>query len=308
MRPRLALLAAAAVLACNKPTSTASPEPAPVAATPTSAEPATVDAPPHVWPTDATRLEVSTTGDPTATPASGSTCHTGSARHTLDVATRQLSWETCDHRIKQPQRLETGARALTDAELAEVIAALNALPRADPHGCPADAPQLRLVVTAPAGARTYDDARLSGCPRDGVDAHLAGVPSLLDLLHRLGHHAQAEADCAAGKPEACAAAAWHHHELIKNEPAAIALLDKACHAGDLATCTEYALLDIEGDGTKKLAAVERACDAKIAAACVVLGNVHEHGWWGLKPNTSKARAAYGKACAAGDADRCPAKK
>lgn len=308
MRPRLALLAAAAAaLACDKPPSTTTPEPAPVADAPAAAAPATPAAPPPIWPADATRLEVSTTGSPTTPSSKGSTCRAGAARHTLDVATRQLGWETCDHRLEQPQQLATGARTLTDAELAEVFAALDALGRADAPACPADAAQLRLVVTTPAGARTYDDAQ-STCPADGVDAHLTGVPSVLDLLHRLGHPAQAEADCAAGKPEACAAAGWHHHAIFRDEAAAIPLLDKACQGGDLLTCTEYALFDIEGDGKKKVAALERACDAKIAAACTVLGHVHDQGWWGLGPNKAKAKAAYARACAAGDADRCPAKK
>jgi TPR repeat protein len=310
MANRPATTPASATVATPDTTSAAQPVTASegvVAPEPAAAAPATPTAPPSIWPADATRLEVSTTGDPTAPSARGSTCKAGAARHTLDVATRQLGWEACDHRVMQPQQLATGARTLTDAELAEVFAALDALGRADAPACPADAAQLRLVVTTPAGARTYDDAQ-SACPADGVDAHLTGVPSVLDLLHRLGHHAQAEADCAAGKPEACTAAGWHHHAIFRDEAAAIPLLDKACQGGDLLTCTEYALFDIEGDGKKKVAAIERACDAKIAAACTVLGHVHDQGWWGLKPNKAKAKAAYAKACAAGDADRCPAKK
>lgn len=320
MRPRLALLAAAAAaLACDKstattpppaPATTPPPAPAPVAEAPAADAPATPPiTPPPIWPADATRLEVSTTGDPTKLSAKGSTCKAGAARYTLDVATRQLGWEVCDRRVTQPQQLATGARTLTDAELAEVFAALAALDHTDPYTCTKDLSPMRLVVTAPAGARTYDDAQPI-CPAYGVYAHLLDVvPSVLDLLHRLGHHAQTEADCAAGMPEACAAAGWHRLLLFENEAAAIPLLDKACQGGDLPTCTEYALFDIEGDGKKKkVAALERACSAKVAAACSVLGVGHANGWWGLKPNYKKADTAFARACAAGDADRCPAKK
>lgn len=304
---RLLLASTAAVFACDGPTPSTTPPPAaPTATDPPPAEPAK---PASLLPADATKLEVANLGGGFVGPSPrGSTCGAGEARHTLDLATRQLEWTTCDFRIAQPQQPASGKRTLTEAEVAEVTAAIAGLSPVDGPECPADAPRLQLSITTPAGARVYDDYNYSACPRGDVAGHVIGLPGLLDVVHRLGHHAQVEADCAAGQAPACAASGWHQSILFKNEAAAVPLLDRACQAGDLVSCPEYALLDIEGDGAKKTQAAEKACAAKIAPGCVVLGNALEHGWWGNKVDKPKAKAAYIRACEAGDEARCPANK
>ncbi|HEY0134529.1 MAG TPA: hypothetical protein VGB85_10625 [Nannocystis sp.] len=301
----LAFVPVALVLAC----ATASPpptppEPQPVAERPPPSEPASPPAGPGpVWPADATGLEVSDLGGGYG---GLGRCHPNVAR--LDVATKQVSWEACDVVGFKGAQRATGARTLSDAEFAEVNAALQAVSRVEEPRCGVpDADRVHLRITTAAGVRTHASSLPDSCPVEGIDSYVGDLAPIVKMLHRLGHHAQVEADCAAGKAESCTVAASHRLHLFSDIEGALAALDRGCKAGDLAACAQHATHDSGGAPVERLKAIERACDAKIAGACVTLADAYTEGKYGAKKNGARAKSARARACAAGSQEECSAK-
>jgi hypothetical protein len=137
-----------------------------------------------VWPEDATRLVADSPGGGFVAPSPpGSTCGIGKQKYTFDVPKRQLSWEVCDSNTNgKPFHLVIGSRVLSQAEAAQVDAAANAVKISTRDMCGADKPMLKLLVTTPAGTKTYTDSFYScmgqGPFVDGIDEVFATLRGL----------------------------------------------------------------------------------------------------------------------------------
>lgn len=84
--------------------------------------------------------------------------------------------------------------------------------------------------------------------------------------------------------------------------AAARLFDRACEAANADSCIHLAWMGRGDGGRAPLRWLERACELD-AAACVVLGEVHEKG--GIEgADPAAARTAYERACGADRADAC----
>jgi hypothetical protein len=133
---------------------------------------------PDVWPADAQKLVAQSPGGGFAPPAPpGSTCTIGQQKYTLDVATKQLSWEVCESTgAGLALHLTTGSRVISAAELAKIDKAADAVKLSAGDICGADKPMLNITVTSPAGTKTYTDSFYScmGGSRTYVD-HIDGV-------------------------------------------------------------------------------------------------------------------------------------
>lgn len=153
---------------------------------------ATVDAGPAsgIWPADRTKLVASETGGFSAGTPDGSTCTDDyAASYELTIATKTLAWTACLPKdAADPASLfeeKTGARELTDAELASLDAAMNALTVATDAPCGADKSDLRLEVTsASTGAKTYVDSFYVCNEETGV-TYVDGIDAVFSALEAL---------------------------------------------------------------------------------------------------------------------------
>jgi hypothetical protein len=136
----------------------------------------------QIWPASATKLVAQNSGGGfRPPPPAGSTCAIGSSKYTLDRATRHLAWETCESPDNiAPAHTKTGSTTITVAELAAVNAAMNDVTVATEDMCGADKPLYQIIVTTPAGQKTYTDSfyRCQGGNRTYVDG-INGVFSAL---------------------------------------------------------------------------------------------------------------------------------
>ncbi len=141
-----------------------------------------------IWPADRTTLVANSPGGGFTPPAPpGSTCTIGRQRFTLDIATRELSWEQCDWQPNnQPLHLSTGSRVITTAELATVDVAMNDVKLATEEICGADKPLLSIDVTsASQGTKTYTDSFYS-CMGDGR-TYVDDIDGVFGALRELAH-------------------------------------------------------------------------------------------------------------------------
>lgn len=100
--------------------------------------------------------------------------------YTLDLPTRELSWRVCERHLDGGApapfpplagdwAYRTGTKVLSDAELANVDAALQAVHVTTPTGPRiADVPLMTVTVTTPDATTTYDDDLTAGGPVAGV--------------------------------------------------------------------------------------------------------------------------------------------
>jgi hypothetical protein len=115
----------------------------------------------EVWPADRTQLVAQTNGGGfTPPPPAGSTCAIGAAKYTLDIATKTLSWETCQFSDWQtPLHSVSGSRKLTATELKKVDRAMADVKITHEDICGADKPMLNISVTsASKGTVEYTDS------------------------------------------------------------------------------------------------------------------------------------------------------
>ncbi len=122
-----------------------------------------------IWPADASKLVAESPGGGfTPPPPPGSTCAIGHSKYSLDIATKQITWETCDWTGDgSPMHLKTGVTTATAAEMVKINAAMNAVKLTGRDNmCGADKPLLTIKVTSPAGEKTYTDSFYS-CWGDG---------------------------------------------------------------------------------------------------------------------------------------------
>ena len=110
-----------------------------------------------IWPADATKLVAKLSGGFMPPPPAGSTCSNGQ-EYSLTLATRKLSWANCDFNGSLPRHMKTGVVTLTNAELAKIHAAMNAVEIATSDSCGADKPFETLTVSSPAGDKKYVDS------------------------------------------------------------------------------------------------------------------------------------------------------
>jgi hypothetical protein len=138
-----------------------------------------------IWPADKQHLVAETAGGGfTPPPPPGSNCTIGRQKYTLDVETRELTWEMCGWNNGQALKLETGSRVITTAELATVDAAMDEVSVSTRHACGADKPLMSMKVTsASQGTKTYTDSFYScgAGDRTYVD-NIDGVFSALRAL------------------------------------------------------------------------------------------------------------------------------
>lgn len=131
-----------------------------------------------IWPSDATRVVAQRFGGGfTPPPPAGSECAVGAAKYTLDVATKQLAWESCEVVDWQtPFRKVSGTQTLTAAEMAKVDAAMNGLTPYTGNMCGADKPVQQVTVdSASKGSTTYTDNFYACQDRGPYVANIGGV-------------------------------------------------------------------------------------------------------------------------------------
>jgi hypothetical protein len=115
----------------------------------------------EVWPADRTQLVAQTNGGGfTPPPAPGSTCAIGAAKYTLDIASKNLTWETCKFVDWQtPMHSVSGSKTLTASQLKKVDAAMKQVKVTNEDICGADKPLLNISVTsASKGTVEYTDS------------------------------------------------------------------------------------------------------------------------------------------------------
>ena len=142
----------------------------------------------EIWPADRTQLVANSPGGGFTPPAPpGSTCTIGLQKYTLDIATKNLSWEKCDWQANdEPLHLVTGSRVISAAELATVDAAMNEVAIATDEICGADKPFLSIDVTsASQGTKTYTDSFYS-C-MGGGRTYVDGIDGVFGALRELAH-------------------------------------------------------------------------------------------------------------------------
>jgi hypothetical protein len=118
---------------------------------------------PAVVPADAQALSALNAGGGfvATNPPAGSECKLGEEGYTLTRATKTLAFYTC----KTPTdgsiyTKNNGSKVLSDADVASVVAAFNALELPDPTaGCAADFPDVQVEVQTPAAKQVYVDSR-----------------------------------------------------------------------------------------------------------------------------------------------------
>jgi len=137
-----------------------------------------------IWPASATKLVAESPGGGFIPPAPpGSTCTIGKQKYSLDRATRVMISELCQLSGGK-LAIKTATTTITQAELAKVDEAMNAIKVATRDMCGADKPILSLHVTTPAGEKTYTDSfyRCQGGDRtyvDGIDGVFAAMRDAL---------------------------------------------------------------------------------------------------------------------------------
>lgn len=92
-------------------------------------------------------------------PPEASTCH-GESQYTFDLETGALTWVSCKiGNFSDPWLRETGSRVLSDAERAQLVAALTGVTLAQgEEPCGADKPTLALSVSDGRSERLYVDS------------------------------------------------------------------------------------------------------------------------------------------------------
>lgn len=134
---------------------------------------------PAIWPSDATKLVAKISGGFMPPPPPGSTCSNG-AQYTLDRASRELSWQTCEFNGSNPRHLVPGSATLTRAQVATIEAALGGLEITTEEICGADKPFEVLTVSTPAGDKRYVDS-FYAC-RGGSDVYVDNIGAVFGAL------------------------------------------------------------------------------------------------------------------------------
>jgi hypothetical protein len=174
---RVAALCAAlaGLAACNGHTTTASPADASTEAV-------------EVVPADTENVVATAKGGGQVDTREGSTCRSADNTVTLVLASRQLTWRSCVPVATDggdgPRMWHfiDGERALTDVELAPLLAAFRGLKSSSKGTCGADKPTLTVTVTTPRGTATYVDD-FYGCY--GGPMHVTGMDPVFAELDRL---------------------------------------------------------------------------------------------------------------------------
>jgi hypothetical protein len=120
-----------------------------------------------IWPADATKLVAKMSGGFMPPPPPGSTCTNGQ-EYTLTIATKKLAWANCDYNGGAARHMKTGSKTLSNADLATINTAMNAVEIASGDMCGADKPYMTLSVSSPAGDNKYVDSFYSCHGGDNV--------------------------------------------------------------------------------------------------------------------------------------------
>jgi hypothetical protein len=149
------------------------------------ARPASLDARPGpdateatvVWPADATRLVAEVRSFGFGPPPPPTSICPLPARYTFTAASGLLEWGECQ--IGPPAAFNEGQRTLTPGQQEPILQALRGLEPSNPNACGADKGVEALVVTTPAGEKTYLDGfyacQKMGVYVDGIDAVLLAL-------------------------------------------------------------------------------------------------------------------------------------
>jgi hypothetical protein len=138
-----------------------------------------------IWPSDATKLVAKQSGGFMPPPPAGSTC-TNQHEYSLTLATRKLSYSSCEFNGNLPRHLKTGTVTLTSAQLAKVNAAMNAVEIATRDICGADKPFETLTVSSPAGDKKYVDSFYS-C-QGGENVYIDNIGGVFGALRDAAGH------------------------------------------------------------------------------------------------------------------------
>lgn len=138
-----------------------------------------------VWPADATKMVAEDHGGGFTGPApAGSTCPTlRLGTYTLTTADKRLAWHICQVMPAGAlYQFVDGARTLTDAELAAMVAALRGISISTRTICGADKENLTLTVTTPTGDSQYLDSFYI-CLHQGV--YVDGIDGIFEVSRSL---------------------------------------------------------------------------------------------------------------------------
>jgi hypothetical protein len=207
---------------------------------------------------------------------------------------------------KSTSQRETLNRDGDDAACAKATAEDNA----PPFGCGA---LLRVEVVplgsdTPAGAATASPAAPSpAAPAGSASGKPASPPAAQGCAP--GDATGCAAACDGGDPAACVTLGIMHREgkgAPKDNPRALALLEKGCAAGQLKGCVQAGeiLYNVEPkDQTRAAQRFKKACDGGEVTGCVDLGWALSAGR-GVPKDAAAAAAAFGKACSGSEAIGC----
>lgn len=134
---------------------------------------------PGIWAENATKLTAQSSGGGFAPPPPpGSSCARGAQKYTLDIASRELSYERCEASAAGPFAKKTGTKTLSAKDARSIVDVARAASIVtDRDICGADKPMVSVSLVTPSGTKRYLDSfyacRKGSTPyADGLDAIL----------------------------------------------------------------------------------------------------------------------------------------